>query len=199
MAISHLPKESQVQLQQRGYSAVELTEGWEERRIPLYTHKRVNDKQPGDIAFTVLVSNPVKSAEAAYLARKGGQGFMAWKPEECFGHSFPVIEIVQIPGGGRTQRVVSTSQGCRWCRDAAQTNGSQGAAGEDANSLAKPAVEEAPESAPPVVAHSTAPELSCTECGFVPKEADKNGRKLTEPKRRYALAAHQKRAHPHSE
>ena len=51
--VTQLPQGSRIGLNTKGYSrnGVELTEGWVNHKIPLYTHKQITDRAPGEHAF----------------------------------------------------------------------------------------------------------------------------------------------------
>lgn len=88
-------------LRQQGYH-LEMTHGWDTHQVPLYTHREVGDKKPGDIAFHVRVGNlkSMDRAEGQYVARKGAVGFFMWPPDECLDHEFTKLETKPRPGGG---------------------------------------------------------------------------------------------------
>ena len=109
-------------LQAQGYGVSELI-GFEDHFIPLYTHKHLTDKAPGDVAIKARVGDTrqLNNAEANYLAHKASQGFFTWMPgEECFSHKFVDVSY-EIDGLGRTVKKEEADpyHGCKWCRKAA--------------------------------------------------------------------------------
>ena len=129
------------------------TFGLESHWLLLYTHKDVNDKKRGDVAFKALVNNPkaINTGEGYYLARKASQGFFPWKPDECLTRKFENVQYVKDKLGGT--RVIRSEpyMGCKWCR--AQNE--------------RPTIETVTVAAP--VAEPPAG-LVCGECGWVSRK-----------------------------
>ena len=94
------------------------TFGLESHWLTLYTHKDVNGKQRGEMAFKALVNDPkaINTGEGYYLARKASQGFFPWKPDECLTRKFENVQYVKDKLGGT--RVIRSEpyMGCKWCR-----------------------------------------------------------------------------------
>ena len=95
------------------------TFGLESHWLTLYTHKDINDKKRGEVAFKALVNNPkaINTGEGYYLARKASQGFFPWKPDECLDRKFENVQYVKDKLGGT--RVIRSApyMGCKWCRE----------------------------------------------------------------------------------
>lgn len=110
-------------LEAQGFEVAELT-GFDQHFLPLYTHRRLNDKQPGDIVLRARVGNPdsLDDGEASYLARKAYHGLFPWPPgNECTRRTFFDVTVTGGPAGGGG-RVVKGAKGngCKWCRRDAQ-------------------------------------------------------------------------------
>jgi len=162
--------------------------------VPLFTHKQITDRAPGEHAFDARVQDPknLSTAEADYIARKGAQGFFAWKPDTCMDHEFTSIEIVARKGGGTIQTRGEQVFGCKWCRGR-QNNGLQG----EAESPSKPAAESVAEvePAPPAITteQSVSDAVACTVCGDVMSSVSKSGRPRTKNQQLHGLKLHMKK------
>ena len=123
MASVQLSSENTAWLDAQGYGIAEL-KGFDDRYVPLYTHRAVSDKQPGDIVLRARVGNPeaLDNGEAVYLARKAAYGFFPWQPgDECLKRRFQDVSY-RRDGAGMTQvERGETVMGCRWCRERAET------------------------------------------------------------------------------
>jgi hypothetical protein len=140
----------------QGYGISELI-GFEEHSIPLYTHKQLVDKGPGEVAIQARVGDmrQLNNAEANYLAHKASQGFFTWMPgEECLSHKFVDVSY-EIDGLGRTVKTEAEPYyGCKWCRAAFKSES------EELPVVSPPSTSEAP-SAP---AHKVKRYI-CEVCG----------------------------------
>lgn len=106
-------------LEASGYRITEW-KGFTDHWIPLYTHKDLVDKKPGDVAFRARVGDPktLNNGEASYLSRKAAEGFFPWKPDECLSHRFENVTYVKDPLGGTKVIRSEPTMGCKWCRKA---------------------------------------------------------------------------------
>lgn len=158
--VMQLSPEVRGSLRKVGYEMVELR-GFDTHELPLYTHKRLTDKEPGDIAIRMRVGNlkQLDKAEVGYLMAKGNKGFFTWPPEECFNHTFEDVVYEEDRLGGRRKVVRGESyKGCKWCRAAQLTQGSEGE------------VEATGEIEPP--ADLTPPMATCSQCNFTTDKGD---------------------------
>lgn len=190
MVLQSLDQMTQGSLRRQGYR-LETTFGWETHNRPMYTHKTVGDKTPGDVMFNARVGNPKKltRAEAQYIARKGASGFFMWPPSECMEHEFTEFELVSRPGGGLVQKQIGEQTfGCKWCR----ANSNHGLPGEAETPSAQPTGEHAEESS--VTVDSAPPTtVSCTICGEYMKAQSSTGKPRTQAQQLHALKLHTKR------
>lgn len=107
------------QLEARGFDIAEMT-GFNDHWLPLYTHRQIADKQPGDVVVRARVGNPqsLDDGEASYLARKAFHGLFPWTPgAECMKRTFANI------GPGTVSRD-GAARGCRWCQQREANRGS---------------------------------------------------------------------------
>ncbi len=106
-------------LEARGFEIAELT-GFESNSLPLYTHRLLGDKKPGDVVLRARVGNPesLDDSEASYLARKAFHGMFPWMPgEDCVKRTFLDVTINRNGTAGDNQVQQSEpTKGCRWCR-----------------------------------------------------------------------------------
>ena len=56
MVTQSITQQTQGDLRRNGYR-LETTHGWDTHEVPLYTHKAVNDKKPGDVAWKAHIGN----------------------------------------------------------------------------------------------------------------------------------------------
>ncbi len=110
-----LTTDKQEILEAQGFEIAELT-GFDRHSLPLYAHKPMADKKPGDVVLHARVGNPesLDDGEATYLARKAFHGMFPWLPgAECIKRTFV---DVNVPGGGDSIEQSVQAKGCRWCR-----------------------------------------------------------------------------------
>lgn len=110
-----LTADNQDLLEARGFEISELT-GFEQHSLPLYAHRPMADKKPGDVVLNARVCNPesLDDGEATYLARKAFHGMFPWLPgAECTKRTF--VEITVTGDGGAVEQS-SQAKGCQWCR-----------------------------------------------------------------------------------
>ncbi len=106
-------------LEAQGFEIAELA-GFEHHTLPLYAHRPISDKKPGDVVLRARVGNPesLDDGEAAYLARKAFHGMFPWLPgAECIRRTF--VDVTIGGNGLADSKEVEQStraKGCRWCR-----------------------------------------------------------------------------------
>lgn len=113
------------QLEAQGFGISELT-GFDDHSMPLFTHRPIGDKQPGDVVVRARIGNPdaLDDGEATYLARKAFHGLFPWLPgAECVKRSFFDVTIPNaVTAGGTGQPNRSEKAfGCKWCRKSKPT------------------------------------------------------------------------------
>ncbi len=110
-----LTADKQDLLEAQGFEIAELT-GFDQHSLPLFAHRPLGDKRPGDVVLNVRVGNPesLDDAEATYLARKAFHGMYPWQPgTECLKRSFVTVTVAD---GGGAAKESEKAKGCRWCR-----------------------------------------------------------------------------------
>jgi hypothetical protein len=121
MVAVQLSSENAAWLDAQGYEIAEL-KGFDDHRLPLYTHRAVSDKQPGDVVIRARVGNPaaLDDGEAVYLARKASYGFFPWRPgDECMQRRFQDVSYTRNGIGSTKVERGESLMGCRWCRERA--------------------------------------------------------------------------------
>lgn len=125
-----LTLDNRERLEAQGFDIAELT-GFDDHSVPLYAHRPMADKKPGDVVVRARVGNPdaLGDGEAVYLARKAFHGLFPWLPgADCVKRTFFDLTISENAGseGPRVQRSKSTN-GCKWCRTSVQRRSSSNA------------------------------------------------------------------------
>lgn len=120
MVVMNLSSDNRDRLEAQGFEIAEL-KGFDDHRLPLYTHKETTDKKPGDVVLNARVGNPgsLDDGEATYLARKAFHGLFPWLPgADCMSHQFQDISIPR-ENGKKVERSEPV-MGCKWCRAAVE-------------------------------------------------------------------------------
>ncbi len=110
-----LATDKQDLLEAQGFEIAEFT-GFDQHSLPLYAHRELGDKKPGDVVMRVRVGNPesLDDGEATYLARKAFHGMFPWQPgAECSRRTFVEVKFSET---GEAIREEGQAKGCRWCR-----------------------------------------------------------------------------------
>ncbi len=117
-----LTAEKQDLLEAQGFEIAELT-GFEQHTLPLYAHRELGDKRPGDVILQVRVGHPdsLDDGEATYLARKAFHGMFPWLPgPDCLKRTFVTVDPDRANDSSSQDKPV---KGCSWCRSKRRSGG----------------------------------------------------------------------------
>jgi len=154
--------------------------GFDSKEIPLYAHKPVMTsdgdvlKEVGEIADTYHVNDPrnlLEHEKDHLTSRAGRNGWFPWSPDVCL-----TVPQTEVTLGFMGQQIRNkTWNGCKWCRERQTKPEAESGASLTSSLVSDP---------PPVT------ELKCAECGYIPRERTRKGKKYARSARLSTLNRH---------